>query len=176
MVGTIGASKPKTGIGVLTLEQITASDQISALDSLTERELEVLGLIANGASNPTIAGRLGIELKTVERHINHLYSELGINEDNTYNPRVKAVLMYRERYPFEFIRQQVEVNLTPREYEVLSYIAKGYSNLRISKGLHIEPKTIERHINSIYSKLLFYEGVDKRVVAALMYDKVPKPS
>jgi len=44
---------------------------------LTEREREVLRLIASGATNEAIASRLGIAVKTVERHVTNLYRKLG---------------------------------------------------------------------------------------------------
>ena len=44
-------------------------------------------------------------------------------------------------------------DLSPRELEVLSWIAKGYNNHTIADVLCLEPKTIERHINGIYNKL-----------------------
>ncbi|MFH1141523.1 MAG: LuxR C-terminal-related transcriptional regulator, partial [Chloroflexota bacterium] len=43
--------------------------------------------------------------------------------------------------------------LSPRELEVLSWMAKGYRNDTIAEVLGLEPKTVERHINNIYSKL-----------------------
>ncbi len=43
--------------------------------------------------------------------------------------------------------------LSPRELEVLSWMAKGYRNDAVAEVLCLEPKTIERHINNIYSKL-----------------------
>ena len=43
--------------------------------------------------------------------------------------------------------------LSPRELEVLSWMAKGFRNNTIAEVLCLEPKTVERHINSIYSKL-----------------------
>ena len=43
--------------------------------------------------------------------------------------------------------------LSPRELEVLSWMTKGYRNGTIAEVLCLEPKTIERHINNIYSKL-----------------------
>jgi LuxR family transcriptional regulator, maltose regulon positive regulatory protein len=48
------------------------------IDPLTDRELEVLRLVAAGLSNPEIAERLIITLSTVKRHINHLYSKLEV--------------------------------------------------------------------------------------------------
>ena len=44
-------------------------------------------------------------------------------------------------------------DLSPRELEVLSWMAKGYNNHTIADVLCLEPKTIERHINGIYNKL-----------------------
>ena len=44
-------------------------------------------------------------------------------------------------------------DLSPREMEVLSWMAKGYRNDTIADVLCLDPKTVERHINSIYSKL-----------------------
>lgn len=45
-------------------------------EPLTERELEVLGLIAEGASNHEIARRLVVSLATVKTHINHIFGKL----------------------------------------------------------------------------------------------------
>ncbi len=62
--------------------------------------------------------------------------------------------------------------LSPREMEVLSWIAKGYRNNTIAEVLCLEPKTIERHINSIYAKLgELPESKHARVHAAMLYLK-----
>jgi DNA-binding NarL/FixJ family response regulator len=47
------------------------------IEPLTERELEVLGLVAQGASNQEIARRLVVSLATVKTHINHIFGKLG---------------------------------------------------------------------------------------------------
>jgi DNA-binding CsgD family transcriptional regulator/hypothetical membrane protein len=44
---------------------------------LTPREEQVLTLVASGATNDQIAGRLGIAVKTVERHVTHVYRKVG---------------------------------------------------------------------------------------------------
>jgi RNA polymerase sigma factor (sigma-70 family) len=49
-----------------------------ALDQLTERELEVLKLAAKGMSNREIAQGLGISVRTVQTHLNNVFSKIGV--------------------------------------------------------------------------------------------------
>jgi len=66
----------------------------SPLDELTERELEVLALIAEGHSNEGIARKLFLSPKTVETHVRHILLKLGIGEAADHHRRVLAVLAY----------------------------------------------------------------------------------
>lgn len=47
--------------------------------ALTRRELDVLRLLADGATNRRIAGTLGIALSTVGSHVEHIYAKLGVS-------------------------------------------------------------------------------------------------
>jgi DNA-binding NarL/FixJ family response regulator len=64
------------------------------LDRLTPREREVLAEIATGGSNRSIAQHLVLSQRAVEKHINSIFSKLGLTGDDTVDRRVKAVLMY----------------------------------------------------------------------------------
>jgi DNA-binding NarL/FixJ family response regulator len=66
----------------------------SPLDELTPREREILGLMAEGRSNQSIADRLGLELKTVEGHVRAIFSKLGLEPDAEDHRRVLAVLAW----------------------------------------------------------------------------------
>jgi DNA-binding NarL/FixJ family response regulator len=66
----------------------------SALADLTDRELEVLGLMAEGHSNDGICRKLFLSPKTVETHVRHILLKLGIGETTDYHRRVLAVLAY----------------------------------------------------------------------------------
>ena len=55
------------------------SAQGSLLEPLSERELEVLALIAGGLSNREICARLHISLSTVKGHAANIYGKLGVN-------------------------------------------------------------------------------------------------
>ncbi|BEQ14129.1 helix-turn-helix transcriptional regulator [Desulfoferula mesophila] len=48
--------------------------------SLTKRELEVLRLVAQGLSKPSIAKVLGISQNTVKRHVGNIFNKLGVND------------------------------------------------------------------------------------------------
>lgn len=64
------------------------------LDELTDREREVLGLMAEGRTNLAIADRLVITLKTVETHVASIFSKLGLEPEPDDHRRVLAVLTY----------------------------------------------------------------------------------
>jgi DNA-binding NarL/FixJ family response regulator len=61
--------------------------------------------------------------------------------------------------------------LTPREREVLGQMAQGKSNAAVAAALVLSERAVEKHINSIFSKLHLSEerDVNRRVTAVLMY-------
>jgi LuxR family transcriptional regulator, maltose regulon positive regulatory protein len=65
-------------------------DQSSLIESLTEREIDVLKLIAEGCSNPEIAEKLFLSVGTVKTHVKHIYGKLNVDD------RVKAASKARE--------------------------------------------------------------------------------
>jgi DNA-binding NarL/FixJ family response regulator len=66
----------------------------SAVGALTPREREVLGCIAEGLNNAAVAARLVLSEKAVAKHINSIFSKLGLGHEEHTHRRVKAVLMW----------------------------------------------------------------------------------
>jgi DNA-binding NarL/FixJ family response regulator len=64
------------------------------LAALSEREREVLALVAEGLSNKAIAGRLYVAQRTVEFHVTQIFMKLGLAERADSHRRVLAVLAF----------------------------------------------------------------------------------
>jgi DNA-binding NarL/FixJ family response regulator len=64
------------------------------LADLTEREREVLALMAEGQSNQGISQRLHLSPKTVETHVHRIFTKLGLFADDSAHRRVLAVLTF----------------------------------------------------------------------------------
>lgn len=75
---------------------VSAKDRAahSPLASLTEREREVLSLMAQGRNNAGIAETLFLTERAVEKHINSMFHKLGLSEEPNVHRRVMAVLAF----------------------------------------------------------------------------------
>jgi DNA-binding NarL/FixJ family response regulator len=71
---------------------LVAGRRRSLLDDLTEREREVLSLIAEGKSNRAIARQLYLSPRAVERHAQAIFSKLELPDSEDHNRRVLAVV------------------------------------------------------------------------------------
>lgn len=71
---------PQFGDGVQRSTQgAVPSDAYALLSRLSERELEVLNLLAHGHSNKEIGHRLGVEIVTVSAHLGSIYRKLAVS-------------------------------------------------------------------------------------------------
>ena len=73
---------------------VTRKRERGPLDELTEREREVLGLVAEGRSNGAIAEHLFLSRKTVDSHISQIFMKLDLRESPDDHRRVLAVLTF----------------------------------------------------------------------------------
>ncbi|QLQ11536.1 MAG: response regulator transcription factor [Nocardioidaceae bacterium] len=78
------------------VRSLVRSTSASALDALSERELDVLRLVAEGHTNTAIAEKLFLSGRTVESHMRSVFSKLGLDDDGSTHRRVLAVVTYLE--------------------------------------------------------------------------------
>lgn len=84
-----------TVLDPLVVETLFAQPRsMQRLSRLTPREREVLGELATGFSNRTVAKRLVLTQRAVEKHINSIFSKLELTVDDSVDRRVKAVLLF----------------------------------------------------------------------------------
>jgi len=87
-----------TGVGDAVLDALRGREATAAepgpTSALSERERQVLELMAEGLSNRAIAKRLFLSAKTVETHVSAVFDKLDIKPTDDVNRRVRAVVAY----------------------------------------------------------------------------------
>jgi DNA-binding NarL/FixJ family response regulator len=68
--------------------------ETTGLETLTDREQEILALVAEGRSNGDIAETLVVTKRAVEGHINSIFSKLELGDPEKVDRRVKAALLF----------------------------------------------------------------------------------
>jgi DNA-binding NarL/FixJ family response regulator len=81
---------------------VAPAGDVDALARLSERELDVLRLMAEGRSNAGIGSELYLSTKAVEKHAAAIFTKLGLSSDTeAYHRRVLAVIAYLRSRRFE---------------------------------------------------------------------------
>ena len=81
-----------TAFDPAVVNSLVAGHRRSVLDDLTDRERDVLSLIAEGRSNKAIAGQLYLSSRVIERHVQAIFEKLRLPDTDDSNRRVLAVL------------------------------------------------------------------------------------
>jgi len=95
-------SVDRIGAGATVLDPEVVAQLLSRrsrderMQRLTERERQVLSLIAEGKSNQAIAATLFVSEASVEKHITAIFQKLGLEQDESGNRRVQAALVHIE--------------------------------------------------------------------------------
>jgi DNA-binding NarL/FixJ family response regulator len=95
-------SVARIGAGATVLDPEVVAQLLSRrsrderMQRLTDRERQVLALIAEGRSNQAIAATLFVSEASVEKHITAIFQKLGLEPDESGNRRVQAALVHLE--------------------------------------------------------------------------------
>jgi DNA-binding NarL/FixJ family response regulator len=100
-LGELSASIRRIGEGASVLDPSVVAQLVgqrrrgqTPLEDLTERELDVLALMAEGRSNKAIAERLFITEHTVEKHVKNIFGTLRLPQSDDDHRRVLAVVAF----------------------------------------------------------------------------------
>lgn len=110
----------------------------------------------DGASDRTVT-----RLPVGDRQIEITYLGRGLGDDHLFR-------LAEMRQGMEAAALQRALNLTPRESDVLFWIAQGKSNRDASEIMNISARTVNKHLEQIFIKL----GVENRAAAAAMATRV----
>jgi DNA-binding CsgD family transcriptional regulator len=125
---------------------LTSDGRIDFASSSARRLIrEHFGLRAKGELPPALAQWLESDSPTLTRRVAGRRLTVDRSGD---------VLLLEER--------RDQLGLTPRERQVLAWVARGKTNSEIAQTLWIAPTTVRKHLESIYAKL----GVHTRTAAA----------
>jgi DNA-binding NarL/FixJ family response regulator len=147
-----------------------AAPVTSAIDTLTPREMQVLGLLAGGWSPDEIATDLGISLHTVRTHLARVGTKLGIRSrvEAITRARRDGLLSLREPTPCAGDGPKLLVvspSLTAREREVLSLLALGLTDPEVAERCYLSRHTVRTHVRNVMRKLDVHSRVDAVLLA-----------
>ena len=133
---------------------------------LSDREGEVLALVARGQSNREVAATLLLSPLTVRKHLERIYAKLGVTTRTQASARARDAYDNRPQPLDELLGTASSpldaFRVTGREAEVLALVAQGLSNAQIAATLRLAPGTVKKHLEHLYGKL----GVSRRSEAA----------
>ena len=149
-LGQIRTDHPK--IGIVLLLMLCSSQDIELLRSLALKG----------------EGGMALFLKQSLDHIDQLCRTiLAVSQGQVILDPPLASFMFAGKPESPFLKQ-----LTSRELEILGLLSQGYTNNAIAQTLYIDVKTVEHHLNSMYSKLKAdtdFHAKHLRVSAAKLY-------
>lgn len=114
-------------------------------DILTQRERDIVALIATGATNEQIARALGIRAKTVTNVLTRVYAKT-----QTGSRTDLAVRLFADEPARASI---VCAALSARQTEILTHVARGMTNKQVAFSLNLAEKTVRNQMTAILRKL-----------------------
>ncbi|MFL6115229.1 MAG: response regulator transcription factor [Catenulispora sp.] len=132
------------------LVRLKVSVDDTARRELSEREIEVLTLIAAGGTKGEISRELGIAPRTVASHMSRIYRALGARN------AAHAVALAHGSGTIQLPARRQPVPgpaMSRREREVLAGLAHGLTSAQVAWCLSLSSETVKTHLRRIYRKL-----------------------
>jgi len=127
--------------------------------SLRPREEQVAALLATGATNSEIAQELGMSLRAVKAHCNHLYLRYGLTGNR--HKRIRFVISMLREQP-----TSTPVHMSPRLIRVCDLVVLGFTNKQIGERIGISTAVVKNYLRRIYD----VTGMFSRVELAIFWN------
>lgn len=144
-----GAPAMRTGVPMVRtgLVRLRVSADDSRRRELSDREIQVLTLVASGGTRDEISRQLGMAPGTVASHMSRIYRALGAR--NAAHAVALAhgsgVMTARPQPPAPFVSR--------RERQVLAGLAHGLTSEQVAEYLSLSIETVKTHLRRVYKKL-----------------------
>jgi DNA-binding NarL/FixJ family response regulator len=137
---------------------VTTLDMRAA--DLTDRQLEVLRLVAAGLDNTAIAAQLYVSVESVKTHVRRIMAKLGAHSraDVVVRAHLRGIVRLAtigavvETAADALERVDLSA-LTSREEELLGLIEDGLTNAQIAARLHYSPRTVPRMVTQLLNRI-----------------------
>ena len=141
----------------------------SGIKALLSRQsdFEVIGEAADGLSGVKMAEQLKPDVVLLDS------IRKAVDGDNVFSPEMTTRLVQSLISPSAPRTDQALSTLTPRELEILGYLAAGHSNKVIARHLELAESTVKVHVQNLLRKLDLSSRVQAAVYA--VQHKVPQP-
>lgn len=142
-------------------------DGLTAIEKLHTEQPEIAVVILTTFNEDALlyrglqAGARGYLLKDTDRSTLFDTIRAAARGETLLKPEFVARVLSQAKQPASASKSTASVNLTDRELEVLSSVARGERSKEIAVQLGISERTVKAHLASIYNKL----GVDSRAAA-----------
>jgi DNA-binding NarL/FixJ family response regulator len=142
---------------------IEATQRLAATAPLVRVLVLTVAADEQSVADALLAGACGYLVKDAE--IDHIVEGIrsAARGESSISPRIASQLVQRLREPASSEPRLPGAELTPRELEVLSLLARGVDNPGIARTLFVSQHTVKNHVSSILVKL----QVENRIQAAV---------
>jgi DNA-binding NarL/FixJ family response regulator len=158
------------GIGGLeAISRIRAADagaRILVLTSFSSAD-QVVPAVRAGAAGYLLKDAVPEAVEAAVRAVHRGESRL--------DPQVTATVMAEVAQPAAGPDQAALASLTPREREVLGFLARGLTNAQLARELVVSEKTVKTHVSSILAKLRLSDRTQAALFAARVFGGHPRP-
>ena len=175
-VKLVAQTRPDIVLLDLDMPVMNGRDALAQILSAHPEQTVVMLTVSEDSDDLTECMRLGARgflLKNINADFLLDSIRKAVDGDNVFSPEMTARLVQSLISPAAPPKNNALSSLTPRELEILGYLAAGHSNKVIARRLDLAESTIKVHVQNILRKLELSSRVQAAVYA--VQHKVPQP-